>query len=266
MLLLDLDGTCLTSDYMITDELCTIIRKYSSKMSIHIVTGRSVSDAWRYQRQLNLTSEMICYNGGITFDCVKREVKRGNYMKNAGWLLHSIFENKGQWGVENVIVSSVDRSYALNNENKYMCEMLRDKELPYIQSSFSEMEKIKTIQRIILSVLPERKDWLIEHINEVSSDVVTYGWAGRNEIVDISMNHVNKWTAVAELLKEKDIPADEVLAYGDSMSDLSMLQNVGVGVCMCNGNSELKQNVRYITQYDNNNNGVYFDMLERIEK
>ena len=263
-ILLDLDGTCLTSDYRISDELCAFIMNIKSDISVHIVTGRAISDALRYQRQLNLNSEMICYNGGVIFDYVTKRIKNRKNMKNAQVILQMLRENYEQWGIENIVVSSGDETYVLNQNNEYLCDMLYDRELPFIRSSFTAMSNIDVVHRIVLSVLPEKREWLTQLINDLFMDVIAYGWAGRNEIIDISLRNVDKWDAVAELLLERAICRDEVLAYGDGMSDLNMLQNVGVGVGMCNGPLGLMRGVRHVTKYDNNNNGVYFDIMERI--
>lgn len=51
----------------------------------------------------------------------------------------------------------------------------------------------------------------------------------------------NKGTAVLRLSGYLGIPAENTIAFGDSMNDLEMLQTAGYSVCMSNGSRQLKQ-------------------------
>ena len=58
------------------------------------------------------------------------------------------------------------------------------------------------------------------------------------------------------------IKREEIIAIGDNGNDLSMIEACGLGVSMANGRDFLKAKAQYVTQNDNNHDGV----AEVIEK
>lgn len=51
----------------------------------------------------------------------------------------------------------------------------------------------------------------------------------------------NKGTALRRVCEHYGIPAEDSLAYGDSMNDLEMMEAAGISVCMENGSGKLKE-------------------------
>ena len=59
------------------------------------------------------------------------------------------------------------------------------------------------------------------------------------------------------ILKEKiGINNNEIIAFGDGLNDVVMIENVGFGVAMKNALKEVKNNADAVTFEDNNNDGV----------
>jgi hydroxymethylpyrimidine pyrophosphatase-like HAD family hydrolase len=57
----------------------------------------------------------------------------------------------------------------------------------------------------------------------------------------------SKQTALARLCADFGVPAERVLAIGDSRNDVPMLRWAGVGVAMANALPEVREAVRYVT-------------------
>ena len=51
----------------------------------------------------------------------------------------------------------------------------------------------------------------------------------------------NKGTAVRQICEHLCIPIENSIGFGDSMNDKEMLETVGLGICMANGNEQMKQ-------------------------
>lgn len=66
---------------------------------------------------------------------------------------------------------------------------------------------------------------------------------------------VSKGNAVTDLSKKLDIALSEVVAFGDSSNDISMLQVVGHAVAMGNANDQVKAVADEIT-LSNSDNGI----------
>ena len=73
---------------------------------------------------------------------------------------------------------------------------------------------------------------------------------------------VNKGEGILKLCELLGIPAERSVAAGDEANDLDMLRAAGVGVAMANAIPDAKAVADYVTQRDNNHDGV----AEIIEK
>ena len=73
---------------------------------------------------------------------------------------------------------------------------------------------------------------------------VTSSWWDNIEIVPRS---ASKGSALQALAKSLNIPMDEVMVFGDSDNDLSMLKTAGVSVAMGNANERVRASARFET-------------------
>ena len=69
--------------------------------------------------------------------------------------------------------------------------------------------------------------------------------AGRNW-VDVMNPGVHKGAALAKVGALLGIPADSMMAFGDTYNDIEMLEAVGYGFLMENGSPELRSRVPYL--------------------
>lgn len=73
---------------------------------------------------------------------------------------------------------------------------------------------------------------------------------------------VAKDVSLAGLLEEMGLTRDNLMACGDGLNDRSMIRYAGVGVAMQNAEPPVKEAADYVTEADNNHDGV----AEAIEK
>lgn len=58
---------------------------------------------------------------------------------------------------------------------------------------------------------------------------------------DLINRKFNKGTAIQNLCRHLNIALEDTIAFGDSMNDLEMLETAALGICMADGNPELKR-------------------------
>lgn len=73
--------------------------------------------------------------------------------------------------------------------------------------------------------------------------------------VDIIGKETSKLGAIAAFCKTHDLPLEAVMAFGDGMNDMEMLQGVGLGVAMGNAVPLLKEAADWVTD-SHNRNGI----------
>ena len=77
------------------------------------------------------------------------------------------------------------------------------------------------------------------------------GKFGRMNRKDTSKENGNK-----ELMKLLNASLDDAIVFGDDIGDLKMIQEAGIGVLMKNAKDELKEKVKNVSKYTNNEDGV----------
>lgn len=261
MLVLDLDGTSITNSYSLSKELEELLKDLKKRMRICIVTGRSASDAYRYYQQLQLHDYIICNNGAYIWNPRDNDVAYCQYMCKSEEIIQYLLENQEKFKIENIIVSSGMNTYVLNKKNLFLCDMMYDKNLPYIYMDREKVKGLRDIHRIVLSSNADISDMKLQ-IGKITNKVDLFGWRGRNDIIDISMCDVDKCTAVKRLMLESDISMTDVIAFGDGENDKTLLAEAGIGVAMLNASDDVKRCADFITQYDNEHNGMYRFLIQ----
>lgn len=74
--------------------------------------------------------------------------------------------------------------------------------------------------------------------------------------LEIMPKNAGKGQALEELAHRLNISLENVMCFGDSYNDESMMRSAGLSVCMSNGKEDMKNICRYVTRYDNNNDGI----------
>ena len=74
--------------------------------------------------------------------------------------------------------------------------------------------------------------------------------------LEILPPNCGKGEAVSWLANELGFGMEKVMGFGDSMNDESLIKMAGFGVAMCNGFDEIKKAARFVTDLDNNHDGV----------
>lgn len=116
----------------------------------------------------------------------------------------------------------------------------------------------KAIFSGILKKIKEVKGINVLEVSSMSRKVIKSG----TEIVElnyfyteITKENVNKWKALEKLSEYLNISQSEIVAIGDNINDLEMIENAGLGIVMGNSNLSNK-NLHKIIVSDNNSNGV----------
>jgi len=146
------------------------------------------------------------------------------------------------------------RNYKLQKSNIYnnklefkivpdLLNYLTKKEIPIskvVISSTSSLEKIqeKILNTLDVSVLNIKKN------GQFKDKIIDKEY----EYLDIIPKNVSKGSALEILGNYLKINKDEILAIGDNLNDLDMVEKAGIGIAVNNAYSELKQIANYTTE------------------
>ena len=270
MLAFDLDGTTISNNYRMSPSFVDLIKKEKEHHYMCITTGRSISDAYRYYRLLELDTMMICFNGAFIYNPRTEEILYSKPLKlfpNSN-ISEVFLEEELNDVIENVIISCGVDTYFLNTRNQYLYRMLIDDELPHTRMTVDELKE-KEIHRIVISIKDGKKremDALLEYLKKdvIVDPINVYPWKFHREIIDISVGNVDKWDALCKVCKYEGLSTTRIISIGDGVNDCNMLQNSLMGICMKNAEDYVKEKAQYITTEDNNNNGAYITLAKLL--
>jgi hydroxymethylpyrimidine pyrophosphatase-like HAD family hydrolase len=249
LIALDLDGTLLSPDETISAaNRRAIADALAAGIRVVLVTGRGVDTPVAISRELGLNLPVICAHGALTKDFAANRV-----------LVHI----------------PVPLVYA-----KPMVQFAEERGLAialYIEEAFHRLPSAPIVMpdmtgpgwRITDSLHDLLADGAPTFIRFLGEESVR---AMRAEFGDLPLNfrlehwgefvecavlsrEASKQNALARLCADFQIPAEAVLAVGDSRNDVPMLRWAGVGVAMANALPEVREAVRYVSA-SNERDGV----------
>lgn len=81
--------------------------------------------------------------------------------------------------------------------------------------------------------------------------------------LEVVPKNVDKAYSLKHLLEILGIAREEMVCCGDSFNDISMIRYAGLGVAMANAQEKVKDIANYITEHDNDHDGIA-EVIERF--
>ncbi|WP_427127037.1 Cof-type HAD-IIB family hydrolase [Priestia megaterium] len=229
LIALDMDGTLLNNQQEISKENREAIAK-AQEQGVHVVlsTGRSLLTCREYAQSLQLSSYLITVNGSEIWDESGELVER-----------------------KLIDASSIEKMWNLTQEHKLnFWAVTTDKvwrdEFP---EDIASQEWLKFGYDIPDDALREEVLKQIAGISdfEISNSSLTN--------LEINALGINKAKGIMTVCERLGISMDEVIAMGDSLNDMAMIEAAGCGIAMGNAQEAVKEAADWVTD-TNVNNGV----------
>ena len=109
--------------------------------------------------------------------------------------------------------------------------------------------------KILISAEPEKVKEMNEFLCQKIGDKADV-FISKPIFLEVMTKGVGKGPGILWLADKLGIPHEQTMAFGDSMNDESMIRMCGAGVAMCNGLDYIKEIADYVTEEDNNHDGV----------
>lgn len=216
MLAIDLDGTTLTDDKRITDETKFWIRRAATNgVTVSFATGRGVQTAQSIWEELRLDSPMVLVNGAEVWESPGKLRERHIIAREDIYRLHLLAEEAGAsfWGYSTESLTSKRHWTEAMFERDWMKFGIRHDDLQVIRQLRDVVESWGTV--------------------EVTRSAPVN--------MEISPKGISKETGVRSVCELLGIDMREVMAIGDNLNDLRLIQSAGFGVAMGNADEELKR-------------------------
>jgi Cof subfamily protein (haloacid dehalogenase superfamily) len=240
LIALDLDGTLLSPDETVSARnRSAISAALADGIRIVLVTGRGVDTPIRISGELGLNLPVICCHGALTkdFGANKILVHIPVPLQYARPMV--AYAEKNQLAIA---VYSDEFFWRLSGSHIYMQDMTG----PAWREAASFDEVLATPPTFIRFLGKESVDAMRREFGDYPLNFHYETW---HEFVECAVlsREASKQTALARLCADFGIPADRVLAIGDSRNDVPMMRWAGTGIAMGNALPEVREAVRYVT-------------------
>ncbi|AKI98140.1 Cof-type HAD-IIB family hydrolase [Kosmotoga pacifica] len=271
LIIIDLDGTLLSCDKKISkDNLNSLKRAMNSGVAVTISTGRSFISARDYVDHLGLEVPVSFQNGALVIKCSngKKEIIR-QVLLASDWA-KKIIEKSRERGVTYILFrdffecpdmymesvpSSPYESYYENN--RFRIRTVKDP-LEYIKRDGVAEVALEGPEEKILDIIRE--------LNPDSSvSIIKNNNLENHSFYEFFGPAVGKAMGLKFLMKHFGIGPKEVAYIGDNFNDIDVMKEVGLPIAMANAPDEVKKYAKYVTESDNDNNGVAEAIIRILE-
>ncbi|KAA0261952.1 pyridoxal phosphatase [Hafnia alvei] len=250
MIALDLDGTLLTSRKQILPEsLAALDLARKAGLEVMIVTGRHHIAIHPFYQALNLNTPAICCNGTYLYDYQARSVLASNPL--TAEQAHQVLERLNDADIHGLMY--VDDAMLYQQTSGHVirshawAESLPENQRPtllQVESLQQAANDVNAIWKFATSDTDIAK--LRSFANGIETDLgLACEWSWHDQ-VDVAQAGNSKGNRLAEYVASRGIDMSEVIAFGDNFNDISMLENVGLGVAMGNSADEVKARAKAV--------------------
>lgn len=266
LIAIDLDGTTLNQDSMITSKTKETLKKaINAGHHVSIATGRPFRMSHQFYQQLELTTPMVNFNGALV------------HIPNQHWdgeretlinreIAFEILSQKKQLNLDFIAAENRDTffidSFDFFDEKIFASSRPGEKNLlsPKNLTTNPTSLLVRTDKRFAEAVSAELT-------RQFGSYVDVRTWGGPTAILEIVSKGIQKAKGVQEIANYLSIDQQDVIAFGDEHNDLELLDYAGWGVAMANGTDQLKGTANDVTPLSNQEDGlaVYLEKLLKLQ-
>lgn len=269
----DMDGTLLNAAHEISQENIDAIKYAQSQgITVAIATGRAFYEASTPIAETDLSVPYICLNGAevrdesfniISTSNLNHElVERIKSILNKDDVYFQIYTNRGIYTEDPTKDLDIYLDIAKQAGQEADVEKIKagiqkriDNGTLKVVDSYEDIEDIPG--ELIMKVLAFNPD--LEKINAIGAQLsaipsLAVSSSSRGNL-EITHSDAQKGIALESIADKLKIDLQDVMALGDNMNDVSMLERVGYPVAMDNAMPEVKAVAKYVTD-SNENSGV----------
>lgn len=247
LIALDIDGTLVGDDLIVGPRTRAAIRAAMAlDVSVSLVTGRMVSSAMRFARELGLTAPVVGYQGGLIRDMPAAGSKRVGKLLLHMPLAAAAARDIVSWTMANGLdphVNHLERFILRVNDPN------ADDYSAFMGAQAEFIDDLRSLDHSVTKVLAVGEPpWPVD-----VAPLARAQFAGR---ADVTISHprflefvapgVSKGRAVRYLARRQGVPLGAALAIGDQWNDLEMLAEVGHGVAMPTAPAGVQAVARYV--------------------
>lgn len=262
MIVMDLDGTLLNEDGKVTQKTKEYLANLKKEgYVIAIATGRILKSALIATGGAKFTNYIVTDAGAAVYKMQNnncKEVYAESISRKIAEEIISEFDDEKFKYIDLCSKDYINR-YATKyfSENKVV-RIYADKDsilrnmdgTTHISAGFWKNDFVREYQKIFTKKYPE----LDIKIMQDSFDDVQW--------LELFNKGVEKYSGINKVAQIENIKNENIVAFGDGLNDIDMIEKCGIGVAMNNALLEVKEKANFITDKTNLEDGI-IDFLQK---
>ncbi|ERJ11202.1 Cof-type HAD-IIB family hydrolase [Haloplasma contractile] len=260
-LVLDMDGTLLTSENKISDRTKEKLMEIQEKgFRLILASGRPTFGMLKIARELKLDhygSFILPFNGGKIIQMNDSTIIHDSSLDED--MIHELYEVSREYKVG--LMAYTPENIITEDDDEYITKESEINKMPINRvQSFKEAFRTKSVKCLMTG----HGDYLAELETKMKER-----YKGKLSIsrsmpffLECMPLGIDKAQSIERLLNHIGLSVDEVIACGDGYNDVAMVEYAGLGVAMANGCEPIKEIADYITR-SNDEDGIV-DVIDRF--
>jgi 5-amino-6-(5-phospho-D-ribitylamino)uracil phosphatase len=218
LIALDMDGTLLTEDKKVSEENKAALRAArDAGITVIFSTGRGIQNVQPYIEELQMNeSPIVVVNGGEVYLKPGQLVERHTLTADQVRRLHEL---------------------ALQHDTWYWAYAVGD---IYNKDRWAEPQELDALQWLKFGYYTDNNSSLAEIREELLSwDTLELSNSHPNNL-ELNPKGIHKASGIRKVCELLGLNMSEVIAMGDSLNDVAMIREAGLGVAMGNAQNEVK--------------------------
>ncbi|MFD1362167.1 Cof-type HAD-IIB family hydrolase [Lentibacillus salinarum] len=229
LIALDMDGTLLNCDEAVSDfNREKIAEALAKDVQVVLSTGRWLGSCYPYAESLNLSSFLITCNGGEIWTIDKKLKERHLLDPQRIQMMWELAEglrmHARMVSTDRIWFGERPDDFSTHEWLKFGCESHDTEKLDTLVKELSHYDDLELTNSLPINI-------------------------------EVNPKGVHKASALETVCDALGITMENVMAAGDSLNDIKMIQEAGVGVAMGNAQEAIKNVADYVTD-TNNQHGV----------
>lgn len=267
MIALDLDGTLLTDDKIISPRTKQVLMAAKKEGHILVIsTGRPHRASINYYHELGLNTPMVNFNGALIHHPLNRNwdaLHNPMPLRTAHKIIDACYDLK----INNILAEVMDDVYLDSFDNEIISFFNKeDNKAPYVIGSLKQ--KLADDPTSIL-VYPDEKQVEIfrNHLDDYHAEIIEHRkWGAPWHVIEVIKKGMNKAVGLQKIARYFGIPKERIIAFGDEDNDLEMIDYAGLGVAMGNAIDELKSIAKHVTLTNEEDGiGIFLEEYLKLE-
>lgn len=259
----DFDGTLITDEQEIPQEVRTAINEYVECGGIFAVcTGRMLRSILPRVRELGLKGLVVAYQGTVIAEIGSGKIIKSGSLENSDVVeicryIEELGFNINTYS-DDILYSDIPK----DNVHLQRYEAITGVEAEYVSlmSDFALKNNLRCQKITCLVSKSKREELYLKLCQKFKNrfDVT----CSAEVLVEISPLGDTKGSALKYIADYYGVPMDSTVAVGDNLNDLSMIDAAETGVAVGNAAELLKQSADYVTV--SNNDGAVAKIIEKF--